>query len=150
MDINYRAISSEDDWKWLYDRAKPVLTPNTTGIVCFDRVKMQIVAMCAFDNWTETSVQMHMAIDNPMILRHGLLEEISQYVYRDAGRDIILATVPADNEKALKLNTHIGMSVVHTIKDGFKRGVDYHLLELRKADCKWWKPEMMELKENVN
>ena len=49
------------------------------------------------------------------------------------------ATIPSDNAKSLKLSSHIGLDVVHTIKDGFNKGVDYILMEMRKENCKWLK-----------
>lgn len=141
MIIHYRNIQSDDDWNWIKTRANPILTEGTTGIIAVDTEVNEIVAMAAFDNWTENSVQMHMAIDRPTILRHGFLEEIGNYVYNTCEKGIILATVPANNPKAVKLDTHIGMDVVYRVKDGFKKGVDYLLLELRKENCRWIKQE---------
>jgi len=139
MDIVFAAMKNSDEWNWMFKRAEPILTVKSKGIVVRDMSTdlNDIVAMAVFDNWTETSVQMHMAIDKVMVLRHGFLEEIAKYVYTQAKRDIILACVPSDNTKALRLNKKIGMTAVHTIKEGFKKGVDYVLLELRKEDCRW-------------
>lgn len=141
MNIKFRKIACDDDWKWIFDRASPLLTPTTTGIVAYDEDTGDIKGMAAFDNWTETSVQAHLAIDSPMVLRHGLIQEMAEYVFNTAGREIILSTVPASNKKSVKIVTHIGMSMVHSIKDGFKLGVDYLLFELRKEDCRWLKKE---------
>jgi len=49
---------------------------------------------------------------------------------------MMLATIPSDNAKSLKLSSHIGLDVVHTIKDGFNKGVNYLIMEMRKENCK--------------
>lgn len=139
MIINYRNIQSEDDWNWISKRADPTLTENTKGIVAVDTKVDRIVAMAVFDTWTHNSVQIHWAIDNPLILRHGFIQECFNYVFNTCDKGIMLATIPSDNAKSLKLSSHIGLDVVHTIKDGFNKGVDYILMEMRKENCKWLK-----------
>lgn len=148
MDVRFRGLQTEEDWRWVNSRTNAIWTATTTGIVAFDAETFQVAAMCVFDSWTANSVQMHMAIDKPMVLRHGLLEEVSEYVYVTSKRNIILAPVPADNKKALKLNSHIGMTTICVIKDGYEVGTDINILELRKEDCKWWKDEMMEFEQH--
>ena len=139
MIINYRNIQSEDDWNWISKRADPTLTENTKGIVAVDTKVDRIVAMAVFDNWTDNSVNVHLAIDKPLVLRHGFLEECFNYIFNTCNKGIIMATIPGDNAKSLKLSSHIGLDVVHTIKDGFNKGVDYILMEMRKENCKWLK-----------
>ena len=72
-----------------------------------------------------------------MALRHGLLEEIARHVYLDCGRERIFGLVPSNNNKALKLNKHIGMSEVARIPNGVMTGVDYVIMCLEKADCRF-------------
>ena len=137
MIIEYRNLQSDTDWKWLTARADPVLTTATTGIVAIDKNTASIVAMACFDSWTETSAQIHWAIDKPMVLRHGFVEEIFNYLFNTCGKEILLAGIPADNIKSLKLGVHLGMKVIYRIGDGVKRGVDLVLMEQRKENCKW-------------
>lgn len=139
MDVVFKPITSDQEWAWIAERANPVLTSDTKGIVAYDMDTEDIVAMVSFDNWTYNSVQLHLAIEKPMILRHGMLEEIADYVYTQAERDIILAVIPANNEKSLKLVKNIGLEAVYTVQDGYAKGVDYILLELRKENCRWLK-----------
>lgn len=148
MDIRFKGLETQTEWQWVHSRCSPKYMEDTRGIVAYDAEDMDIKAVCVFDSWTENSVQMHMAIDNPFVLRHGLLEEVAEYVYNQSGRDIILAVVPDTNKKALKLDTHIGMTLVHTVKDGYKRGVDYHLLELRRENCRWFKEKTEKVAAN--
>lgn len=135
-DFTFNPMKTVREWEWMAARANPLWTPKSTGIVVKDG-NLEIAAMAVMDNWTETSVQVHMAIDRPIVLRRGFLQEIARYVFTIAGRDILLGTVPGDNAKAIRLNKHIGLDIVHSIKGGFKPGVDYHLMELRRENCRW-------------
>ena len=137
MIIEYRNIQSDQDWNWLVKRTDPTLTTGTTGIIAEDKEADEIVAMACFDSWTDNSVTIHWAIDNAMVLRHGFIEECFDYVFNTCEKGIMLATIPSDNLKSLKLSTHIGLEVLYKIKDGFKRGVDCVILEIRKENCKW-------------
>ncbi len=139
MIINYRNIQSEDDWNWISKRADPTLTENTKGIVAVDTKVDRIVAMAVFDNWTDNSVNVHLAIDKPLVLRHGFLEECFNYIFNTCNKGIIMATIPANNIKSLKINSHIGFNMIHIIEDGFSKGVDCVLTEIRKENCKWLK-----------
>jgi hypothetical protein len=139
MNIQFRAGTTAEDWAWIKQRADPIWTEGTKGLVAEDLDTGEIVAMAALDNWTGNSVQIHWAIDNPLVLRHGFIEEIFYYLFTTCDKKILLATIPSNNVKSLKLSTHIGLDTVHTIKDGFEEGVDYILMEMRKENCKWLK-----------
>lgn len=139
MIISYRNIQCEDDWNWLVKRCDPTLTEHTKGIVAVDKVTDRIVAMAAFDSWTKNSCQIHWAIDKPLVLKHGFIQECFNYVFNTCGKAIMLATIPSTNIKSIKLSSHIGLNVVHIIKDGFEIGVDFLIMEMRKENCKWLK-----------
>lgn len=49
--------------------------------------------------------------------------------------------VPSDNSKALAVDKKIGFREVTRLKDAFKLGVDYVLLEMRKEDCNYYSEE---------
>ena len=71
MDVKFRPMDTRRDWDWMHERAKPLYTSNTKGLVAFDADTDRILAMAVFDNWTETAVQMHMSIEVPIVLRRG-------------------------------------------------------------------------------
>ena len=136
-----RAMNLVEDWPFMIDGgAEPVVCSDTQGIVC--ELDGEVAAMVVMDSWSHNSVQVHMTIKNPMALRHGLLEEVSAHVHLVAGRGILIGLVPGDNEKALKLNKHLGYTEVHRIKDGFSVSVDTVIMELRAENNRWlqrWK-----------
>ena len=134
----FRPLNIKDDWWYMIEGGSPpVLCANTQGIVAVEKGK--IWAMVVMDSWSHNSVQVHMRITNPLVLRHGLMEECSRHIHIVADRQIIIGLVPGDNSKALKLNRHIGYTEVHRIKDGHALGVDTVIMELRAADNRWLK-----------
>lgn len=136
MTVKFRGLQGKEDWAWFTARNPACLTENTTGVVAVDG-NDKILACCIMDSWTETSCQAHYAIDNPIVLRRGFFEEISKFVFDTAKRMYIYGLVPSDNEKALRLNKKIGFKEVTRLKDAFKLGVDYVILELKKEHCRF-------------
>jgi len=122
-----------EHWPWVTQRAKPVLCEDTKGIVATRGPK--IAGAAIFDNWTQTSCQGHIIIEDPRITRK-LYRASFDYVFNQAGRRIFLGLTPGDNTRALRLAKGMGFSAVHRIKDGYRLGVDYVLFELRKEDCR--------------
>lgn len=129
----------EAGWKWLEERAKPVRCEDTTGVMAL-RGK-EIIAAVAFDSWTENSCLAHIAIKDPFVLRHGLLELVFDFAFHHAGRGVVYGMTPADNQKALRFNKKIGFQELYRLRDGYKAGVDYVLQEMRRETCRWIKPE---------
>ena len=74
-------------------------------------------------------------------MREGIHSAAASYVFTQAGRLKMLGYVPADNEKALKLNKHLGFTELVRIEDGYKLGVDYVLMELKRENCPYWRLE---------
>ena len=115
-------------------------TTDTVGIVAYDEVSRETVAVFICQDWTPTSVQVHQAILNPLVLRHGFLEECASYVFTQAGRKKLYGLVPENNKKALKLNHKLGFRELIRLEDACDEGVDYVLMELKREDCPYWKP----------
>lgn len=96
-----------------------------------------IVGAVALDCFTANSAQMHVAIDRPMAIRK-LRPAIFAYLFGDppngAGCSIALGTVRASNTKALIFDRKLGFKPLARIRDGWAKGEDILLLELRKED----------------
>lgn len=137
MIVKFRGIRDERDIDWFLDRNSITLCNDTTAIFAVDETD-KILAACFMDNWTETSCQVHLAIDNPLIVRHGFFQEIGSFIFEEGGRLMVHGLVPADNKRALSVDKKLGFREVARLKDAFKRGVDYIVLELRPEDCKFY------------
>ncbi len=129
----------EAGWRWLEARAKPIRCEDTTGYIALRERK--IVAAVAFDSWTPNSCSMHFAIEDPFVLRHGLLELAFDFVFHHADRGIVYGMAPANNKQVLRFGKHIGFKELYRLKDGHEKGVDYIIHEIRKENCRWLRPE---------
>lgn len=123
------------DLKWLVDATRCALTPGANAIKAVD-ARGRIRGMVAYDWWTENAVYAHMAVDTPIAWRH-LIPACFEYPFVQCNRQLLLALIPAHNEKSWGLAGHFGFRIVHTVRDGWAKGDDLHLLELRREDCRF-------------
>lgn len=129
--------SATEHLDWIEARAGCVLTRHARAIAAVDSAGT-ILGMVAFDAWTESSAQMHVAVDRPIAVR-ALLGAAFHYLFEQAGRAIAIGFVRVGNERALKFDKKVGFREVARIADGWDIGEDLVVLELRKADCRWLK-----------
>ena len=123
--------------QWITDRLDLLRVEGAKGIAC-ESDSGEIYAVCMMDTWTEGSVQVHIAIDNPLCLKHyALLREVFHYIFITADRLTAVGLVNSDNIKALNFDKKIGFRELTRIKDGHSKGIDTVILELRREDCKW-------------
>lgn len=127
-----------DHYSWIAERAKLALLPNFRAIEALDGER--IVGMVGFDGWTPGSCMMHVAIEKPIAVRR-LLRPAFGLVFdpRPRGFDfaVVTGSVLSTNEAALKLDLHLGFREVARIRDGWERGIDVVLLEMRRESCRW-------------
>jgi hypothetical protein len=124
------------EWQWVKRRAGVILCEDSGGVVA----RMNdgsIAAISVFDSFTQSSCCVHMAIDRPIVLRHGFLEEVARQVFLVRDRKRIFGLTPENNERALRLNYHIGFRRVGHIPDAFDDGVGYVVLRMNKEECRW-------------
>lgn len=123
-------------WPAISTYIKCLYCEDSTGVIMVDD-NDNMVAACVMDSWTDTSCNLHIMIKNPMVLRHGFLEEIFWFVFEEQGRSMVWGFTPADNGRALKFNKHVGMEEQYRMKDAYKEGVDYVVTRMLKEDCRW-------------
>lgn len=136
MNPAFRALNIPLDWPWIESVLPLHRVDDTSGIVAVDLDTAANVGACIMDNWSANSVQAHIIVTNPLLLRHGFLELITGLVYEDMGCKYIYGQVPSNNTKALKLNTHMGFKEVARLKEAYADGVDYVIMEMHRDDCK--------------
>jgi len=89
------------------------------------------------DNWQGTSCWGHWVILKPMVLRRGLLEAASDFIFNVRGCTVVYGMVSAKNTKAIKMDKRVGFAPVATLPDAFNEGEDGVIMRLLKEDCKW-------------
>ena len=135
MKYNIRLFNFELDWEWVNKELPIFQVEDTSGMVVM-RGNESVGAMI-MDNWTNNSVQAHFIVKDPMLLRTEFLAVCFDYVFNIKGRKVIYALVPADNEKAIKLNIHFGATEKCRFEEAYADGVDYIVMELKKENCKY-------------
>ena len=141
----FKALDTQEEWDWFHQRTHVLRCEDSQGIVVLESPTGPIAAIAVFDSFTrDNGCNVHMAIDNPLVLRYKLLEEIARHLFITCGLRRLFGLVPANNEKALKLNRHIGMTEVARIPHGVAEGVDYIVLCLERTECRWIPEEFRE------
>lgn len=140
--IKFKALLEGQEWEWMRARCHMVVCEDSQGVIGYDDEKGSIRCGAVFDNFTVDSCSVHLAIDNPTVLRHGFLEELARHLFVTCGRARIFAVVPSNNSRALKLNLHIGWKEVGRIPDAISKDIDGVVLRMDKEDCRYLPQEV--------
>jgi hypothetical protein len=137
LNVGFRAMDYDKDWPWINEQVPILWVEDTRGIIAFDQDSGFRIGACVFDNWTHNSVQCHLTITNIATLRHGFIDLIADVVFNQEKKRFIYGMVPSDKVKAIKINKHIGFTEKMRLEDGFSDGIDYIVMELQKANCRY-------------
>jgi len=135
INVRFKALDTVAEWVWFKTRVPFTASEDSQGIVAM--LGDDIVAICVADGFNKDSCNVHYAIDNPMVIRRGFLNEVFRHLFITCGKKRVFGLVPANNQKALKLDLHIGFSEVCRIPDGFETGIDYVVIRMDREDCRW-------------
>lgn len=114
---------------------------DSQGIIAYDD-NLEIKAAAVFDSFTVDACDMHLAIDNPCVIRCGFFSSISNHLFVLCGRDRVFAPIASTNKKALRAAVHAGFREAAVISDGREKGVDLVVMRMDKADCRWLDKEV--------
>mgnify|MGYP000250560160 CR=1 FL=1 len=135
MNVIFRLMNGPTDWPWIIERIPVKRVEDTCGMVAVDEDTGEIKGAVVFDNFTHNSAQVSIATATPMVMRYGFLEEACDMLFEHFGKDYMYSFVRDDNDKALKLNKHLGFKEKTRMKDAYRPGVDYIIMELHKDNC---------------
>ena len=131
--------STEEHIQWIGKKIEHQRISDARGISAISD-KGDLYCVCLMDLWTLGSVQVHIAIENPIGLKnYTFLYEVFNYIFNVGDRQTAIGFVSSENTKALKFDKKIGFKEVARIRDGVKKGVDTVILELHRDDCEWIK-----------
>jgi len=122
-------------FEWIEGRTGCVLTRRARAIQALD-ASGRIRGVIAYDCWTESGVQAHMAVDSPVVWR-SLLRPAFSYPFVEAGREVLLGIIPADNAKSCGMAKRLGFREAYRVVDGWSTGVDLVLFQMRRHECRW-------------
>lgn len=137
--IAFKPLDKQTEYDWVKQVIRPIWCEDSVGLMAYD--DSGIAGACIADSFTVTTCIVHLGVKNPLILKHGFLEEIANYLFLARDRHKVIGIVPSDNAKALKLNKHIGFEEVARLRDFYDIGVDYVILELTRDKCRWLNQE---------
>lgn len=143
--IKYRAFKGDVDWGWVKQRLPLKQVEDTCGIMAIDTEMNTTVGACIMDTWTHTAVQVHLMMDSSMLIRHGFFEEIADFVYNHAERDLMIGLVPSDLDDAIALNKHVGFEEVCRIPNAVNFDTDMVVLTMTRDQCKFYHPPPAQL-----
>ena len=141
--IIFQPMQYDHEWLWIRKRAHPLRCQDTEGIVAYDGTG-KIAAVVVFDSFTVDACSVHFAIDNPMVIRRGLISEACHYAFVQRGKKKMFGLVPDNKEKVLRLDEKLGFYEVTRIPDALQDGVGYIVLRMDRADCRWIPQELRE------
>ncbi len=128
-------VATADHYPWICERARLVITPGFQALEAV-RETGEIVGMVAYDGYRPNSVCMHVALDHPSAARHLIIPAF-RAAFVDLGRGIVYGQVLSNNPRALDLDLHLGFREVARLKDAWEPGIDIHVLEMRREECRW-------------
>lgn len=137
MKIEFRKFHGPSDWGWVQQQVPILRCEDTNGIMAIDIERNETVGAVIFDNWTRNAVTAHIMVSNPMVFRHGFLEECFDFAFNHCDRKYMMGQLRSDNEKAYKLDMKMGFKEVLRIKDGFEDGVDCVIIQMHRDDCRF-------------
>jgi hypothetical protein len=135
--IQFKPLTAKSEWAWFHQRTFTIACEDSQGIVAYDDSTQTIAAVCVADSFTVDACNVHFAIERPIVIKHGFLHEIARHLFIACGRKRIFGLVPANNSKALKLDTHIGFREVARVPDGYAEGIDYVVLRMDRETSPW-------------
>ena len=134
--MKFVPLTDAADWIWIKARTQVIAMEDSQGLVVYND-DGSIAAGAVFDSFSPDGCMVHWAVDNPWVLRHGFLQEIARHLFVTCKRERIFGLVPSNNKKAIKFDLHVGMREVARIPHALGEGVDYIVMTMTKAECRW-------------
>ncbi len=133
--IQLYPMRTDQEWQWFAQRTYTIRQEDTQGIVAYrDGV---LCAAVVFDTLTPVACTVHIALDDPWAIKHGLFHEVAHHAFVTLGKSRMFGLVPSSNEKALKLDRNIGFKEVARVPNSMAEGVDTVILCLEKHNCRF-------------
>jgi len=131
--------STPQEIEWIREKLNIAKIEDSKGISARSDTG-ELYGVCLMESWTEGSCQVHVVVINPICLKnYKFIIEVFNYIFNVGNRFVVIGFVSSNNVKALSFDKRIGFKEIARIKDGFKKGIDTVILELRRENCKWIK-----------
>ena len=122
------------DGAWLTARTGYAPSGDFRALVAI-REDGTVAGMVGFDGWTPESVHMHIALEAPAagrcLLRPAFAEAFA------GARTRAIGVIRGGNTRSLRVAQHLGFREVYRMVDGWAKGEDVVLFEMRREECRW-------------
>jgi RimJ/RimL family protein N-acetyltransferase len=109
----------------------------TEHFVCIGREKDgELVAVVGYDNYTGTSIEMHVASKGDYWGTKSLLCAAFDYPFNVCNCKVVIGVISSGNEMALRLSRRLGFKTQTVIEDAHPDGA-LHIMVMRRKDCRW-------------
>jgi RimJ/RimL family protein N-acetyltransferase len=110
---------------------------TTEHFVCIGREKDgELVAVVGYDNYTGTSIEMHVASKGDYWMTKSFLRAAFDYPFNVCNCKVVIGVVSSESKEALRLGHHLGFKTQTVIEDAHPDGA-LHILVMRRKDCRW-------------
>jgi RimJ/RimL family protein N-acetyltransferase len=98
----------------------------------------QVVAGTVYEGFNGNNVWMHLAAEpGARWMTRGFLRYCFHYPFNEVGVSRVSGYVDASNDKAIKLNEHLGFKREALLKGAAPDGDDVIIYVMNKTDCRW-------------
>ena len=124
------------DWGWYQAFVHAPRTEDAKGIIGF--IGGQPAAAVVYQNWMPASVEVHLLLAKPMIIRHGWLEVMAEAAFGDE-RQTAYVIIPESNSDSLRFAKRGGFKVLARIPHGCRLNEDCVILTMLRSECRYLK-----------
>ena len=128
---------TQTEWRWFKERTSVNFMEDTVGIIAYETNDESILGCCVADDFGVDNCNAHIALDNPMVLRKGFLNEVAEWLFVGNERLRIFAWIPSSNHKSLKFAQNVGFTKKCVIEHGNSEGIDTVVMVMHRDDCPW-------------
>lgn len=126
------------DLSWIVERTGCALTSAAKAIKAVDD-SGKTRGMVAYDLWTESGCQAHMAVDTPIVWR-SLVRPAFFYPFIEAGKQVVIGVIRATNQRSMWMTRALGFRRAGEIPNGHAPGVPLVIFQMQKDECYWLQP----------
>lgn len=99
----------------------------------------QVDAVVAFNGFTHRIASIHVVGDGGKWIDRQMLRVVFDYAFNHCKLVALYGQVASNNERAMRLDLHLGFREVTRLRDAVADGVDLVILEMRRDECRWLK-----------
>lgn len=135
-------------WAWLNDRIGVVWSEDfrAVGVVRDGCLK----AVVGYNGFMGRVCVMHNAIDDPSVIDRTFVRAVFEFPFVQCDLVQVLAPVPADNHKAMSLDTRVGFKPLITLPGADQEGKDLVFLSMRREECRWITKEQRHGRQKIS